>query len=125
MKFIGMIIVATMLFVSNVSAATNVTASWLSHDLVQVTWTKSNLATRACVYRKGTLDSTPIFLDCTTTGRYTKPADGDTRYTSREGDVYCIEEYDSNNNHVGEFSCSNPLGKRPPRYRIILPIVIR
>lgn len=125
MKFIGIIIVAMMLFVSNVSAATNVTATWANYSTVRVTWNFSTQATKGCIYRN---DGTRmIFLDCEQrtgpTQIYEKPANGDVAYASVEGDVYCVEEY--NKNTIIGFTCSNALGKRPPKYITILPIVVR
>ena len=105
--------------------ATNVTAAWANYSTVRVTWNFSTQATRGCIYRN---DGTRmIFLDCVQrsgpTQVYEKPANGDVAYTSVEGDVYCVEEYKKNT--IAGFTCSNALGKRPPKYITILPIVVR
>jgi hypothetical protein len=120
------VLCALLVFPTIVHAqATNVQAQWNDYNSVYVTWEYSTGDSAQIFKNNKRYDGNEwIYLDTTIGNYYVKPAMGDVRYTSREGDRYCVQEM-KNNQRIGHCVASNPLGERPARSTIILPIVVR
>jgi hypothetical protein len=103
----------------------NPTAIWLDYFNVEVSWNYTT-GDNVCIYKSNPQHdgNVLIFLDCTSGNVYRKPAVGDVRYTSRQGDVYILEER-SGNRQIGNRVTTNPLGERPARSSVILPAIIK
>lgn len=120
-------LIAALLPFSVHAQATNVQLRWATYFYTRVTWVKSTQDTRSCIYKYDALNNSFAFLDCTTGNVYDKKETGvDTRYEMRQNDRLCILEY-KNNTQLGELVCSNGLdmNSRPPKYVIVMPIVVR
>jgi hypothetical protein len=107
------------------ATAQNPSAQWLDYFNVEVSWNYTT-GDNVCIYKSNPQHdgNVLIFLDCTSGNVYRKPAVGDVRYTSRQGDVYILEER-SGNRQIGNRVTTNPLGERPARSSVILPAIIK